>query len=285
MYLKEIKTIFHAELETLYPKEEVDNFFYMFMEHYLKLERFALVVQPNIVVSKEEEHPFFEGLARLKKEEPVQYILGEANFMDLKFTVTPSTLIPRPETEELVSWVIESSKAWDLPNPKILDIGTGSGCIAITLAKLLPNATIFALDISSKALEVAKENAGRNNTKIEFFNADILDLNLELKFELDCIVSNPPYVREIEKIQMGNNVKNYEPGIALFVEDDNPLRYYKAVSAFSQRHLKPRGSLFLEVNQYMAGQTKDLLVDNHFKEVELRKDIFGNFRMLKGTKP
>ena len=269
----------------MYPKEEVDNFFYMFMEHYLKLERFALVVQPNIVVSKEEEHPFFEGLARLKKEEPVQYILGEANFMDLKFTVTPSTLIPRPETEELVSWVIESSKAWDLPNPKILDIGTGSGCIAITLAKLLPNATIFALDISSKALEVAKENAGRNNTKIEFFNADILDLNLELKFELDCIVSNPPYVREIEKIQMGNNVKNYEPGIALFVEDDNPLRYYKAVSAFSQRHLKPRGSLFLEVNQYMAGQTKDLLVDNHFKEVELRKDIFGNFRMLKGTKP
>ncbi len=285
MYLKEIKVIFHKELDPLYPKEEVDSFFYMFMEHYLELERFSLVLQPNTIVSKEEEQPFFEGLARLRKEEPVQYILGEASFMGLKFKVNPHVLIPRPETEELVSWVIKNYEGKSHKDLKILDIGTGSGCIAITLAKLLPKASVLALDFSNMALEVARKNAELNNVEINFLNADILDLNIELGFEFDCIVSNPPYVREMEKDQMGNNVKNYEPSEALFVSDSDPLKFYTSIAAFSLGHLRPKGSLFLEINQYLAMQTKQLLVNNHFKEIDLRKDIFGNFRMLKGTRP
>ncbi|MEO0570867.1 MAG: peptide chain release factor N(5)-glutamine methyltransferase [Bacteroidota bacterium] len=284
MYLKEIKTIFRNELHGLYPRDEVDSFFYLFMEHYLGLERFGLVLQPNLVVSKKEEQPFFEGLARLKKEEPIQYVLGEAYFMELKFRVNPNVLIPRPETEELVGWIIE-----EIGNRnsaiRILDIGTGSGAIAIALAKSLPNVTILGLDVSNKALEVARKNAELNKAEVKFIHADILDVNLELEFEFDCIVSNPPYVREMEKKGMGNNVKNYEPEAALFVSDVDPLKFYKAISAFSLRHLRPKGSLFFEVNQYLSKETEDVLVNNHFDELELRKDIFGNFRMLKGTKP
>ncbi|MEM1258024.1 MAG: peptide chain release factor N(5)-glutamine methyltransferase [Bacteroidota bacterium] len=284
MYLKEIRTIFHAELDVLYSKNEVDSFFYMFLEHYLKLERFALVFQPNLVVSKDGEQAFFEGLDRLRKEEPVQYILGEANFMDLKFKVNPHVLIPRPETEELVRWVINNGQPKERQDFKILDIGTGSGCIAITLAKTLPNTKVFALDISKEALQVARKNGERNNVEINFFKADILNPHLELDSDFDCIVSNPPYVRELEKTHMDNNVKNYEPRSALFVPDSDPLKFYRAIAAFAREHLRRKGSLFLELNQYLAKQTQELLVDNHFKEVELRKDIFGKFRLLKGTK-
>jgi release factor glutamine methyltransferase len=284
MLLKEIQTIFHKELAALYPKAEVDSFFYLFMEHYLGLERFALVLQPNFVISREEEDPFFKGLARLKKEEPIQYILGETQFMDIILKVDEMVLIPRPETEELVQWII-SEMATQKADTRILDIGTGSGCIAIALAKALPRAEVVGLDVSNEALKVAKENAELNRVEVEFLKADILNTNLNLNPEFDLIVSNPPYVRELEKEQMRNNVKEYEPEIALFVPDDDALRFYEAIVGFSKRHLKSGGKLFLEINQYLAKETQQLLVDNDFGEVELRNDIFGNFRMLKGTWP
>jgi release factor glutamine methyltransferase len=289
MQVSEIKKIFHLELDGIYGKEEVANFFYLMLEKYLKLERFALVMKPNLAISKEEEQPFFTGLAQLKLERPIQYILGETSFMDLTFKVNESVLIPRPETEELVRWIVDTEGTRSViptsPNKKnlrILDIGTGSGCIAISLAKAIPNAKVTALDVSEEALEVAKTNAELNGVAIEFIHRDILNLNLNLQF--DVIVSNPPYVRELEKEEIQNNVKNHEPSLALFVPDDNALLFYKAIAKFSKKNLSKDGRVYLEINQYLGEETKELFESENFKEVILKKDIFGNNRMLKCIK-
>ncbi|WP_396589656.1 peptide chain release factor N(5)-glutamine methyltransferase [Allomuricauda sp. R78024] len=281
MLLKEIKTIFHQELDVIYPKEEVDAFFYRLIEHYLKLDRFVLVLQPNLAITKEEEQPIFEALAGLKLEKPLQYILGTAHFMDLEIKVNENVLIPRPETEELVEWILEECQVKPSRDLKILDIGTGSGCIAMALAKGLPNAKVYALDVSEEALKVAQENAESNQVEIEFIQMDVLNPNnLELKF--DIIVSNPPYVRELEKHEIKNNVKAYEPSLALFVPDEDALLFYRAIIAFAEKHLLEKGHLYLEINQYLGKETKALLEAHNFSEIELRKDLFGNDRMLKG---
>ena len=282
MQLKEIKNIFHLELDKIYPKEEVVSFFHLMIEHYLGLQKFTLVLEPNYTITKEEEQPFFEGLQKLKEEFPIQYILGTAHFMDLDFKVDKNVLIPRPETEELVRWIlaeIENKKS----EINILDIGTGSGCIAISLAKQLPNAKVYALDVSKDALAVAKENARNNNVSVEFLRANILtNPNLEQKF--DIIVSNPPYVRELEKAEMQNNVLEHEPDLALFVADDNnPLVFYSAITEFAVNHLKPNGKLFFEINQYLGKETKIILENHNFNAIELKQDMFTNDRMLKGN--
>ncbi|UOY06942.1 peptide chain release factor N(5)-glutamine methyltransferase [Muricauda sp. SCSIO 64092] len=284
MLLKEIKTLFHKELDDIYPKTEVDSFFSLFLEHYLKLERFILALQPEYVLSKSEEQPFFEGLARLKLEEPVQYILGKAYFRDIELRVNKHVLIPRPETEELVEWVIGELKTQN-SEFNILDIGTGSGCIAISLSKAFPNAQVFAMDISKGALEVARQNARTNQVDIHFMEADILNPELTLDHKFEIIVSNPPYVRELEKVEMRDNVTKYEPHRALFVSDKDPLLFYRAIVQFAKKQLKPRGGLFLEINQYLSSESKKLMLENDFGQVELRKDIFGNFRMLKVVGP
>ncbi|MEM9076565.1 MAG: peptide chain release factor N(5)-glutamine methyltransferase [Bacteroidota bacterium] len=280
MLLTEIKSIFHTELDQLYPKEEVDHFFYLSIEHFLGLERFVLVMQPQLTLTKDEERPFFETLSALKQETPIQYILGEVYFMELKFIVNKNVLIPRPETEELVHWVLDDvASQKDL---KILDIGTGSGCIAVALAKHLPKAEVFGLDISKEALQVATQNAEANQMEVTFHQYDILNLNLQLEHKFDIIISNPPYVRQQEKVEMRKNVKQFEPDGALFVPDDNPLLFYEAIAQFSKRNLKRGGHLYLEINQYLGQETQDLLEAHNFLEIELRKDFFGNFRMLKG---
>lgn len=293
MQLSEIKNIFHQELQNLYPREEIDSFFYAMVEHYLGLERFVLVMQPRFTLTKEEEQPFFEGLAQLKNEKPLQYILGETHFMDLTLKVNEHVLIPRPETEELVRWILDETKK-DLQGVvderdllvgledkvHILDIGTGSGCIAIALAKQLPNAQVYALDVSEKALAVAEENAKMNNVQVNFLQMDILEAN-EMDVCFDIIVSNPPYVRESERQSIKNNVKNYEPSSALFVADQDPLIFYRAIARFAKERLNRGGSLFFEINQYLGEQTASLLKKNHFKDIELKKDIFGNDRMMK----
>lgn len=287
MLLKDIKVIFHKELNPIYPKEEIDSFFYLFMEHYLGLERFALVLNPDLILTKDEDQPFFEGLSRLKLEEPAQYIIGQTSFMDLTIKVDRHVLIPRPETEELVRWVISEFTHCE-KEIKILDIGTGSGCIAIALAKNLPNAKIYATDISVEALAVAQENAKLNGVEIYFFQEDIVNpetyAQVNTLCNFDCIISNPPYVRELEKVEMHKNVKAYEPQLALYVPDDDALKFYKAITSLAVDKLKPTGKLFFEINQYLAEETQRLLVDNQFDAVELRKDIFGNFRMLKGVR-
>lgn len=282
MLLKEIKNIYHLELDPLFPKEEVDSFFYLVIDHYLGLERFILAMQPNLVVSKENEDPLFFALSQLKQERPIQHILGKAHFCELEFRVDENVLIPRPETEELVYWIInEVQKGAPREEVKILDIGTGSGCIAISLAKNLPNAKVYALDISKKALQIAGENAMDNGVDIVFLEADILSLE-GFKDKFDVIVSNPPYVRELEKLEMKNNVVEHEPGLALFVSDGDPLIFYKKITRFSLSHLKKGGVLFFEINQYLGEEMKQLLEAENFSEIELRKDMFGNDRMLKG---
>ncbi|MEZ4802892.1 MAG: peptide chain release factor N(5)-glutamine methyltransferase [Gelidibacter sp.] len=287
MRLKDIQTIFHRELDAIYGKEEVDSFFYLLTDEFLGMQRLAFSLQPEFTITKEEEQPLFEALSRLKLEEPIQYILGKTEFFGLPFKVDKHTLIPRPETEELVDWIISEYRDKNEP-VKILDIGTGSGCIAISLAEHLPNANIFALDVSGKALKVAKENAKSNHVDIEFIQADILkQRDWDIKFQdlrFDIIVSNPPYVRNLEKTDMKSNVLNNEPSLALFVEDDNPLLFYKAITEFATNYLKNERDLFFEINQYLGKEMIQLLKSFNFKNIHLRKDIFGNDRMLKGIK-
>ncbi|MBT8298300.1 MAG: peptide chain release factor N(5)-glutamine methyltransferase [Maribacter sp.] len=280
MLLKEIRNIYHSELDSIYSKDEVDSFFYLVIEHYLDFERFILAIEPLITVTKTEEQPLFEVLGQLKLERPIQYILGSTQFMELELMVNENVLIPRPETEELVRWIIDDSEALGINEINVLDIGTGSGCIAIAMAKYLKNSKVKALDISDKALEVAKQNASLNKVNVEFIQANILNGKI-LKEKYNIIVSNPPYVRQLEKSKMKSNVSENEPDVALFVEDNDPLIFYQKIVEFAKSNLKKGGWLYFEINQYLGSQTKELLAED-FCEVELRKDMFGNDRLLKG---
>lgn len=281
MLLKEVKQIFHKELNPMYGKHEVDSFFYLLIEDYLGLERFVLALEPNLVVDHEQESKLFKALSDLKLHRPIQHIMGKAYFMEMEFDVNPHVLIPRPETEELVRWILEEIK----PNGKvmdILDLGTGSGCIAISLARVLKNAKFLGVDVSYEALGVAKQNAKRNQVEVEFLKADILNLDIKQKF--DIIVSNPPYVRDLEKNKMNNNVVDFEPASALFVTDEEPLIFYKCIASFASEHLKTNGILYLEINQYLGKETYNLIEGHGFDKIELKKDMFGNDRMIKAMK-
>lgn len=280
MLLREIKNIYHSELVAIYSKDEVDSFFYLVIEHYLDLERFILALKPELVITKTEEQPLFEALNQLRLERPIQYILGITQFMDLELKVNENVLIPRPETEELVRWIIDDYEVLGNEEINILDIGTGSGCIAISLAKYLKNTKVRGLDVSAKALEVARQNALLNEVEVEFIQADILT-NIDLRDKFDIIVSNPPYVRSLEKNQMQLNVRGNEPKIALFVKDNEPLVFYQKIIDFAKTNLKKEGYLYFEINQYLGEET-EALMENDFTEVELHKDMFGNDRILKG---
>lgn len=293
MLLKEIKRILHKELDSIYGKDEVDSFFFLCIEHYLNLPRFQLALQPEFALKKQEADTFFKVLEDLKQQKPIQYIIGETEFYGLPFKVNEKVLIPRPETEELVDLIIRyhigrSPSTNENNTLKILDIGTGSGCIAVSLAKNLPNAEVFALDVSKEALKVAKQNAKLNSAEITFIEADILNAstwNLEFKdLEFDIIVSNPPYVRQLEKAEIRPNVLDNEPHLALFVENNTPLEFYKAITDFAVDSLKQNGDLFYEINQYLGEETRVLLIDANFENIELLKDINENDRILKGTK-
>lgn len=281
MLLTAIKTIFHSELKELFPTEEIDSFFYRLIDHYLKEQRFILALQPDYSIDKDQETQFFYALTELKKQRPIQYILGETTFLDFTFKVKEGVLIPRPETEELVLWIAEN-----IPNDRpisILDIGTGSGCIAVSLAKLIPNASVTAIDVSSEALEIANANAELNGVSVSFIKQDILAATI-LPGEFDIIVSNPPYVRELEKTEMQPNVLDFEPSLALFVSDGSPLVFYQKITELASKFLTPSGALYFEINQYLGAETTALLGAAGFKNSILRKDVFGNERMLKGTK-
>src|SRR5690554_204977 len=289
MRLKDIQSIFHKELDVIFGVNEVGSFFNILISHHLKLNRIALVLNPELTISKEEEQPLFDALSRLKLQEPIQYIIKETEFFGLPFKVNENTLIPRPETEELVEWIVHTMSMREEIKPiNILDIGTGTGCIAISLAKNIPNAKVYAVDVSGEALKVAKLNAELNKVDVSFYKVDILNeasWDLEFKnLKFDIIVSNPPYVRNLEKIEIKNNVLKYEPHLALFVEDDKPLQFYNAIADFAVDNLTENGLLFFEINQYLGKETKQLLQDKNFADLELKLDVFGNNRMLKGAK-
>lgn len=220
--------------------------------------------------------------ARLLNNEPVQYILGQADFYGLKFKVSPAVLIPRPETEELVYWILENQIT---KNPSILDIGTGSGCIPITLKKKIPKATISAIDVSPTALDIAKTNAVLNKLAVSFILSDILEERLWSSLDTyDIIVSNPPYIPHKEKVLMPKQVLDYEPDLALFVENDEPLIFYKKIGQFALKHLNQGGELYYECNEFNAKEVATLLRQIGFQKVELAKDLEGKERMIRALK-
>lgn len=241
---------------------------------------------PELELTREQSEKLNDLLNQLKTGKPIQYILGKTEFYGLPFNVNPSVLIPRPETEELVEWVISSVGSEELAVGSVLDVGTGSGCIAISLKKHLPNAKVFAVDISVEALKTAKENAKLNDVEIEFIEADILNLKSDIehsKFEI--IISNPPYVTLHDKTNMHTNVTDFEPHTALFVPEDDPLVFYKAIADFAVNNLAPNGLLFFEINESYGEQIVELLRDRGFKNIELRKDMSGRDRMIKASEP
>lgn len=284
MTIKKYRQYFINSLEDLYSIEELQSIFYLLAEKLLHLSRIDIALQLDDTLTSDEEINFNQAIDRLKIYEPVQYILGETEFFGYPFLVNKQVLIPRPETEELVSWIIEDV---DKKETTILDIGTGSGCIAISLAKKLNNAVVSAIDISNKAIEVAKKNALINNVNVEFSRVDVLNFEDKLvlqdkwKSKFDIIVSNPPYVRMQEKKLMQLNVIDHEPDIALFVEDDDPLLFYRRISELSRQYLKHNGTLYLEINEYLGVEMEKMLNEAGFKHVELKKDMFGKNRMIK----
>lgn len=288
MALKELQHHIHEQLDAIYGKDEVSSFFRLLMEQILKIKPIEIALHPNLSVSSSNQEQFISAIQQLKKEEPIQYIIGHTEFFGLTFKVNPNTLIPRPETEELVQWIINENQIPNPKSPKILDIGTGSGCIAVSLSKNLPNSKVYALDISNEALNVAKENAVLNNVEVEFIEADILNTGyaelVSASHKFDIIVSNPPYVRKLEKSEIKKNVLEHEPHIALFVQNEDPLQFYKAICEFAVHNLKPKGRLYFEINQYLGEEMKQLLKTYNFESIELRKDLFGNDRMLKAIK-
>ena len=278
MKIKEYKTQFIDALSGLYDAMEAESFFYMVLENKHNLKRIDLALQPDLAFSADEILNWDSILAQLQNEIPIQYILGLTHFYGLEFEVNGNVLIPRPETEELVDWIISgNSKSHNL---KILDIGTGSGCIAISLAKNLPDAAVFAIDISEKALATAAKNAQRNNVNVTFLQKNILETQ-DLEQQFDIIVSNPPYVRNLEKAEIKKNVLDNEPHLALFVEDHDALLFYRKITSLAQKNLTQTGQLYFEINQYLAKDMMDLLESSNFQSIELRKDIYGNDRMTK----
>lgn len=284
MLIQEFKRHFFLELNYLYPETEIQSFFTILIEYKLHLSRIQLALEHNFELDNDDLDFLQNALLKLKNQIPIQYIVGETAFYGLMFKVDKNVLIPRPETEELAEWIIQNlpvgRQAQNSKSLKILDVGTGSGCIAISLAKNLPNAKVSALDISAEALNVAKNNAEFNQVTVDFILADILKME-KLATNFDIIVSNPPYVRELEKSQMQQNVLSNEPHIALFVKDENPLLFYDKIADLAKNHLTENGVLYFEINQYLGAATVDLLKSKGFKNIELKKDIYGVDRMVK----
>lgn len=283
MKIKQYRTQFIKELSPFYDAYEAESFFYLILEDKHKLRQIDLALNHDLTFSEADFTVWNSILEELKKEVPIQYLLGKTHFYGLDFEVNENVLIPRPETEELVEWIINENKAIDKKKKvKILDIGTGSGCIAISLAKNLPNAEVYAIDVSKKALETAKRNAISNNVEIIFMLKNVLELEI-LKSNYDIIVSNPPYVRNLEKEEIKKNVLDYEPHLALFVEDNDALIFYRKIASLAQKNLLENGQLYFEINQYLGKEMTDLLEEMNFKNIELRKDIYDNDRMIKGN--
>jgi len=275
MTLQDFKLKMISELSSIYEMDELNSIFNILSEEYLKIPRSKILLANEIYLDDEKQTLFLSALERLKTHEPIQYILGKTSFMDMEFKVNSSVLIPRPETEELVRLILKE----DLDGKEILDIGTGSGCIAISLAKYLPNAKVTALDISSDSLMVAKQNAKFNNVEVNFINADIFEYQSYKKY--DVIVSNPPYVTESEKPLMKKNVLDFEPDLALFVDDNEPLKYYESIIKFSRNYLNKNGQIFFEINENKRKGIENILVENDQSKSDFFQDSFKKIRFLK----
>ncbi|ERM84094.1 hypothetical protein P872_00870 [Rhodonellum psychrophilum GCM71 = DSM 17998] len=277
MQLKNLFVSYRDQLLLIYPKQEAESLVFWLFESFLNRKRMDILNDvPIEAVPAEMEI----ALEKLLRGMPIQYILGKAPFYGREFKVGPEVLIPRNETEELVHLIIKENQT---PGLKILDVGTGSGCIPITLALELKNATVFGLDISEIALEMAKENAKSLKADVLFFHCNILQDEIPIQ-GLDILVSNPPYVRDSEQAQMHQNVLQYEPHLALFVADDNPLIFYRSIAEKGRIALKPGGKLYFEINEAFGPETKKLLEDLGYSEIHILEDLNGRDRMVTGIR-
>jgi len=270
-----ILSYFRQELSAVADEREITSWYYISMQYLLVYSRSDCIINSNQVLNKSQLSKIKQIVAELKSHKPIQYILGKTEFYGLKIKVNEHTLIPRPETEQLVDWILKENFV------AALDIGTGSGCIPIALAKNT-DAKVLAIDVSEDALLIAEENAKNNEVEIDFIHQDILQTNSLQK--VDLIVSNPPYVLESEKEKMQENVLDYEPELALFVEDKNPLIFYKKIASLAFNFLNENGKLFFEINAKFGKETIEMLANIGFVNIELKKDMNDKDRMIKAIK-
>ena len=284
MTIKVLRLKFYDALNNLYCQSEIDVFFYSLMEYYFHKPKVDVYLNQDQKLDQTSEIIMINALNELTNHKPLQYITSQTEFYGLKFNLSESVLIPRPETEELVEWIIKDHIF--IENEfKILDLGTGSGCISVSLARFLKKSRVYAVDLSDKALVQAHENANLNNVEVIFEVCDILDENLPDHFKnFEVFVSNPPYVRNLEKNEMKQNVMHYEPHMALFVSDNDPLEFYTAILQIATNRLVSGGKLYFEINQYLGIEMMDLVMSFGFYDIELKKDSFGNDRMLRAIK-
>lgn len=282
MTYSDLKLLWRSKLQPFYDEDECDNLFYLSCYHIKQWGRSRVLFEKDNVVTEEDEKAFNEILKTLLTQKPIQYIFGETEFYQLKFKVDEDVLIPRPETEELVDWIVQD--AMGKRNIKFLDIGTGSGCIAVSLAKNMIHAEAFAMDISGQALTVAEINAKELNVELHLLKADILEMtNVVVDEHFDVIVSNPPYILKEEAHDMKQNVLHYEPHAALFVTNNDPLQFYKAIAEFAQLNLKKEGSLYFETHESYNEQVKLLLEEKGFSNCITKKDMQNKPRFIRAT--
>lgn len=278
--LKNLKEQFFTDLKEEFPEAELELMFNLLIEKYLDIPR-TRDQQEEVVVNDSRQQKFEEALSRLKKNEPIQYILGEVDFFGRPFKVNPNVHVPRPETETMVNWVKEDFPALQKGKGStlsLLDIGTGCGLLPITLGKELPLETT-AVDLSEKALEVARENAEINKADVEFLQGDVLKWE-KLPRQFDIIVSNPPYVLEKSRKDVQRKILDYEPAVALYVKDEDPMIFNRKIAELAKESLAPNGLVYVEINKYLGKETAEVFADNGFK-TEIRKDIFGSDRTVK----
>ena len=273
-----IKNLFFDELSGSYPKEELISFFAMISKDQLGMGRVDIALDPHKILERETLAFFEHAITELKDNKPIQYILGKTQFFGLTLHVNNHVLIPRPETEELVDWVLSDRKT--LGKQNLLDIGTGSGCIPIAISKNAPMIACSAIDNSKEAMQLASKNAEKNDVVIKFYEGDILKTN-DFDQNYDIIISNPPYVLSSEKQLMQDNVLRYEPHEALFVPDSDPLIYYRKIAELASHFLTDNGCLYFEINQKYGQAVLDLLAEFNFSKCILKQDLFGVDRMIK----
>ncbi len=273
-----------AQLYEIYDRREAGNIADWVIEHVTGQQKIDRIVYKDLPVSAAQQTQLIKIAAELLHHRPVQYVLGEAWFMDMKLAVNEHVLIPRPETEELVEWMVNDIKKSGSKKVSLIDIGTGSGCIPIAVKKKMPNSAVFAVDVSGEALQVAKLNRIQQKVPVDFLQLDFLnEKEWDRLGKYDIIVSNPPYIKESEKTEIKDNVLKYEPYLALFVPDEDALLFYKAIAKFSRKHLEAGGSVYVEINEALGEEVAEVFEQNGFSNIILKKDLQGKDRMVRAS--
>ena len=283
MLLSEFRIYFRKILSGFYSNREIDTFFKILIEFYFDWKSTFIGLNPNYVLDLNQLQKLKFALAELELGKPIQYITNQAFFLNNDFYVNDSVLIPRSETEELVKWVLDDINEFKIKSPHLMDIGTGSGCIAISLAKANREIKLTAIDLSKEALIIAKKNASKHKVKIDFVQEDIQSLS-HINRTFDIIVSNPPYIHPDEKKDILPNVLNHEPHMAVFTPNNDPIYFYRLIINFASKVLKSLGGLYLEINPKFLELLKSHISSRNFSQIEVRNDIFGKPRMLKVIK-